>query len=172
MLIQKRTVIIFSSSQDVGGEKSDGLAERLACGKHTMHIFVGFIIMWLIPLPVIYLIEAFLCSLVELWFYWLWYASPQSLYPQPGTFTMTLKTTVSSTVYARVLPFHACEMVATARRLYLTLKEDMLAYHCSFSFLADLSLHALLWLFLNLFLQLKSLVPPLYPLRETRVCVL
>lgn len=48
----------------------------------------------------------------------------------------------------------------------------MLAYHCSFSFLADLSLHALLWLFLNLFLQLKSLVPPLYPLRETRVCVL
>lgn len=65
MLIQRRRLTILPSSQDVSEEKRDGLTECPARGKHTMHVIVAFMILWLIPLPVIYLIEALLCSLVH-----------------------------------------------------------------------------------------------------------
>lgn len=65
MLIQRRRLTILPSSQDVSEEKRDGLTECPARGKHTMHDIVAFMILWLILLPVIYLIEALLCSLVH-----------------------------------------------------------------------------------------------------------
>ena len=65
MLIQRRRLTTLPSSQDVSEEKRDGLTDFPTRGKHTMHVIVAFMILWLILLPVIYLIEALLCSLVH-----------------------------------------------------------------------------------------------------------
>jgi hypothetical protein len=48
-------LIIPPSSQGVCEDKSEGLAECLACGEHSLHAIVIFIILWYIPLQILFL---------------------------------------------------------------------------------------------------------------------
>lgn len=174
MLIQRRRLTILPSSQDVSEENWDGLTECPARGKHTMHVIVAFMSLWLIPFPVIYLFEALLCSLAHQW-YSGFGGKKKSLYPQPDLLVWTPKTTVFSIVYTRFLLFLECEEVVRECWLYLTLKERWGSKEPSElffrEFLTDLSLQAPLCYF-------EALHPAEVPspsstsILETHVCAL